>query len=291
MGNEPSAQESLVVATFGPTTAWVGKTITFHDGQFVLEDHGPIAAADVLAYHQQGHLIWAYDGLHEWVCQVASMPAGQASSATPAAAAEHDDQILVFDTETSDLPRDWHRPASDLDNWPHLLQIAWIVCDLEFRPRRSYCTLIRPDGWEVAPGAARVNGISTKKALKHGVPVATVLPSFDAELQACGLVAAHNLEFDRNVMTAEFLRARLPHHFEDIEGFCTMRGTTAFCRLTPKRYGEYKWPTLAELHEICTGKPHRGAHDAMGDAEAVCRCLAQLHRTGHLSVDVVSRSS
>ncbi len=291
MGQESSVQGALVVATFGPTTAWRGKTITFHDGQFVLEDHGPIAAADVLAYHQQGHLIWAYDGLYEWVCQVASMPAGQASPATPAASVERDDQILVFDTETSDLPHDWHRPTSDVDNWPHLLQIAWIVCDLEFRPRRRYCTLIRPDGWVVAPDAARVNGISTNKALKHGVPVATVLPSFDAELQACGLVAAHNLEFDRNVMTAEFLRARLPHHFEDIEGFCTMRGTTAFCRLTPKRYGEYKWPTLAELHEICTGKPHRGAHDAMGDAEAVCRCLAQLHRTGHLSVDVVSRSS
>ena len=59
MGQEPSAQESLVVATFGPTTAWVGKTITLHGGQFVLEDHGPIAAADVLAYHQQGHLVWA----------------------------------------------------------------------------------------------------------------------------------------------------------------------------------------------------------------------------------------
>src|ERR1019366_6380749 len=129
MGQEPSVQGPLVIATFGPTTAWVSKTITFRDGQFVLEDHGPIPAANVLAYHEQGHLIWAYDGLHEWVCRVASMQAGQASAAT---SLDHDDQILVFDTETSDLPRDWHRPASDLDNWPHLLQIAWIVCDLEF---------------------------------------------------------------------------------------------------------------------------------------------------------------
>ena len=179
--------------------------------------------------------------------------AAQPAAETPADSAAHDDQILVFDTETSDLPRDWRRPASDLDNWPHLLQVAWIVCDLEFRPKHTYSTLIRPEGWQVAPGAAKVNGISTKKALKHGVPVATVLPAFDAVLQTCGLVAAHNLEFDRNVMTAEFLRAGLPHHFDDTEGFCTMRGTTAFCRLTPKRYGEYKWPTLAELHKICTG--------------------------------------
>jgi DNA polymerase-3 subunit epsilon len=291
MAQEPSAPGSLVIATFGPTTAWLGRTITFRDGQFVLEDHGTIAAADVLVYHQQGHLVWAYDGLHEWVCQLASTQAAQPAAATPVDCAAHDDQILVFDTETSDLPRDWHRPASDLDNWPHLLQIAWIVCDLEFRPKGSYCTLIRPDGWQVAPGAAKVNGISTKKALRHGVPVATVLPAFDAVLQTCGLVAAHNLEFDRNVMTAEFLRAGLPHHFDGTEGFCTMRGTTAFCRLTPKRYGEYKWPTLAELHKICTGKPHRGAHDALGDAEAVCRCMAQLQRKGHLQLDVVPKTS
>jgi len=290
MGQEPSAEAPLVIATFGPTTAWVGKTIEFRDGQFALEDHGPVTAADVLVYHEQGHLVWAYEGLCEWVCQVASAPAGQPAAATDVDSPTHEDQILVFDTETSDLPRDWHRPASDLDNWPHLVQIAWTVCDLEFRPKRTYCTLIRPEGWQVAPGAARVNGISTKKALKRGVPVATVLPPFDAELQTCGLVAAHNLEFDCNVMTAEFLRAGLPHHFDDTEGFCTMRGTTAFCRLTPKRYGEYKWPTLAELHKICTGKPHRGAHDALADAEAVCRCLAQMQRKGHLNLEVVPRS-
>ena len=169
MAQAPSTPETLVVATFGSTTAWMGRTITFCGGRFVLEDHGAIAAADVLVYYAQGHLVWAYDGLHEWVYQLAQQ-AAQPEAETPADSAAHDDQILVFDTETSDLPRDWRRPASDLDNWPHLLQVAWIVCDLEFRPRHSYCTLIRPEGGQVTPGAAKVNGISTKKALKHGVP-------------------------------------------------------------------------------------------------------------------------
>ena len=27
----------MLIATFGPTTGWVGKAITFEDGQFVLE--------------------------------------------------------------------------------------------------------------------------------------------------------------------------------------------------------------------------------------------------------------
>jgi len=277
----------MVIATFVPTTGWEGKTITYDEGVFTLEDHGPIHAADVLAYDGQGHLSWAYDGLRDWVVQCASEVA-----AAPAKPAIGDgDQILVFDTETSDLPRDWRRPASDVENWPHLVQIAWIVCDLRFKVKRSFSTLIRPEGWEIAPGARRVHGISTKKALKRGVPVATVLPAFDVELEAAGLIVAHNLEFDQTIMTAEFIRAGLPQHFDEVKGFCTMRGTTEYCHLTPKKYGEYKWPKLSELHAICTGKPHSGAHDAMGDAEAVVRCLRALQKAQALQLSVVPKGA
>ena len=277
--------EPRLIATFGPSTAWCGKTIIFSDGVFLLEDHGPIGAADVLTYDQERHLNWAYDGLREWVGQCAATTAS--APATPLAGGG--DQILVFDTETSDLPRDWRRPASEVNNWPHLVQIAWIVCDLRFKVKRRFSTLIRPDGWTIAPGAQRVHGISTKMALKRGVPVVKVLPTFDADLQAAGLIVAHNLEFDQAVMTAEFIRAGLPHHFDEVAGFCTMRGTTEYCHLTPKKYGEYKWPKLSELHAVCTGKPHTGAHDAMGDAEAVVRCLRALQKAQALRLSVVPK--
>jgi hypothetical protein len=49
----------MLVATFGPTTGWVGKTITFENDTFVLQDHGPISASDVMQYDKQGHLVWA----------------------------------------------------------------------------------------------------------------------------------------------------------------------------------------------------------------------------------------
>ena len=64
----------MIVATFGPSTAWVGRTISFDDGRFSLEQVGQIAPQAVVDYDRQGHLQWAYDGLREWVYQVAGQP-------------------------------------------------------------------------------------------------------------------------------------------------------------------------------------------------------------------------
>lgn len=62
----------MIVARFTPATGWAGKSITYDNGQFALEGYGPLAAQDVLQYDQQGQIAWEYDGLLEWVGQVAA---------------------------------------------------------------------------------------------------------------------------------------------------------------------------------------------------------------------------
>jgi len=57
----------MLIATFGPSTGWVGKTITFENEQFILEGHGAITAQDVAEYDRQGHLVWPYDEMREWL--------------------------------------------------------------------------------------------------------------------------------------------------------------------------------------------------------------------------------
>jgi hypothetical protein len=73
----------MVIATFGPSTGWVGKTITYEDGRFTLEGQGPISAADVLTYDRQAHIFWAYAGLREWVQQVATSGVATVLTAQP----------------------------------------------------------------------------------------------------------------------------------------------------------------------------------------------------------------
>lgn len=35
--------------------------------------------------------------------------------------------ILFFDTETIGLPKIWNAPISDIDNWPRLIELAYLV--------------------------------------------------------------------------------------------------------------------------------------------------------------------
>lgn len=89
----------MLIATFGPTTAWAGKTITRDGEVFALEDHGPISAADVMEYDRQGHLVWTNDGTRAWVGAKASQSSvpttSVASSDSPPAASSAPDRQRV----------------------------------------------------------------------------------------------------------------------------------------------------------------------------------------------------
>ena len=71
---------------------------------------------------------------------------------------------LIFDTETSGLPRNWSAPASDVDNWPRLVQIGWFCCDASGQVLRSQQYLIKPQGFKISPQAAQLHGITTQLA-------------------------------------------------------------------------------------------------------------------------------
>ena len=73
----------MLIATFGPTTAWQGMRITWSDGQFTLEDHGPIGADGVMQYDREGHLIWADEGTRAWVGSLAVRLPGPAQADEP----------------------------------------------------------------------------------------------------------------------------------------------------------------------------------------------------------------
>ena len=85
--------------------------------------------------------------------------------------------FLIFDTETTGLPRDWNAPLTDADNWPRCTQIAWQLHDktaIAFPTRIIWCV---PDGFTIPYDAEKIHGISTALAKKRD-PIAEVLKVF-----------------------------------------------------------------------------------------------------------------
>lgn len=182
---------------------------------------------------------------------------------------------LFFDTETTGLPKNPKAPASDTDNWPRLVQVAWLVYDRYGMEIDGKNFIIQPDGFSIPRPAAKVHGISTRRAKKEGIPVALVLEQFNEAVEKASQLVAHNMRFDEKIMGAEFIRAGIPTQFFRKKRFCTMLNSVGYCAIPGKR-GGYKWPRLEELHTHLFGENFAGAHDAMADIQATARCYWKL---------------
>ncbi|HRT05856.1 MAG TPA: hypothetical protein P5204_09160, partial [Kiritimatiellia bacterium] len=57
-----------------------------------------------------------------------------------------DDLLFFFATETTGLPRDWSAPLRQLDNWPRMVQLAWLLCDAAGNEIASASRIVLPQG-------------------------------------------------------------------------------------------------------------------------------------------------
>jgi len=191
---------------------------------------------------------------------------------------------IIFDTETTGLPKRWNAPITDTDNWPRAIQIAWQVHDEWGNLVEAKDYLIRPDGFDIPYDAERIHGISTALAQEKGESLDYVLEEFNEALLKSKFVVGQNVGFDVNVMGAEFHRARLesPMASMPVLDTCTEK-TAKLCQIPGGRGGKFKLPTLTELHEHLFGEPFSEAHNATADVEATTRCFLELIRIGNYS--------
>lgn len=190
---------------------------------------------------------------------------------------------LFFDTETSDLPRDFRAPETDIHNWPHLVQLGWVSTDRGGTITDSHVHTIRPEGFQISAESIEKHGISTEHALKHGEPLLDVLQLFVKAADAADVAIAHNVEFDSKVIGAAFTRARSPNPLRGKSLRCTMKESTNYCQIPSRNGRGFKWPSLEELHRRLFQTPVDGAHDALNDCLACMRCYFRLRELGVMS--------
>ena len=89
---------------------------------------------------------------------------------------------IIFDTETTGLPKNWNLPYTDTDNWPRAIQIAWQLHDEWGNLIDNQDYLVIPEGYDIPYDAERVHGISTELAHKYGVELREMMLKFNAAL-------------------------------------------------------------------------------------------------------------
>ena len=182
--------------------------------------------------------------------------------------------ILFFDTETTGIPLNYKAPSSDTNNWPRLVQLAWILTDEDGNRIHTGNLIIKPNGFAIPADATKVHGITTQRAKEEGVPLAEAIEQFKANLDVVTYIVGHNIEFDKKIVGAEMIRLGMKDELEKKKSYCTMQSSIDFCKI-PGKYG-YKYPKLQELYRKLFGEDFEDAHNAMCDIEATEKCFWEL---------------
>ncbi|QDO93536.1 DNA polymerase III subunit alpha [Formosa sediminum] len=195
---------------------------------------------------------------------------------------------LIFDTETTGLPKRWDAPISDSDNWPRCIQIAWQLHDELGNCIEHQDYLVKPEGFNIPYDAEKIHGISTELAEEQGISLAEVLEKFNIALSKTKFIVGQNVGFDVNIMGAEFHREDVTNALQELPVLDTCTEITAnLCQIPGGRGGRFKLPTLTELHQFLFNVPFGEAHNATADVEATTRCFFELIRRKQYTVEAL----
>lgn len=177
-------------------------------------------------------------------------------------------KVLIVDVETTGLPPR-NIPPWKTDMWSkcRMVQIAWEVWCNDVLESASVF-VIKPDGYTIPDESARIHGITTTMARKHGVSIDVVWDELSHALCNVDTIVAHNISFDDAVIQSELSRYKqykLCTKWNNISKYCTMKMATM-----PGK----KWPKLIELYKECFGREPDGT---MHTADADVRACAEIY--------------
>jgi len=170
--------------------------------------------------------------------------------------------FLAFDTETTGLP--------GREN-TRLIEIAWVKGTFSSRYAETKEYLIKPKGMMVPQNITELNGITDEMLCTSGIPIRDALKAFSDAVRSCDCVIAHNMAFDRAIISEECFRVGMPNPLNSARLLCTMTAGVAYeCNQNkrPKR----KTISLINLHASIFGKAPTVTHRALPDAISCARC-------------------
>jgi DNA polymerase III epsilon subunit-like protein len=203
--------------------------------------------------------------------------------------------VTIFDTETTGLPGTRYLVDETLNLWPHVVQFSYIVYDTDENKLVAVRDFIikLPPGVQISKESSDIHGITQEITEEKGVEINSVLTEFMEWCDKSELIVGHNVEFDYNMVCAEFMRLKddklqgtavYRHIYENYlekfknfkKFFCTMKTTVDICQIKKiSRQGkEYnKYPSLLELHKHLFGSEPKNLHNSLVDVMVCFRCF------------------
>ena len=180
--------------------------------------------------------------------------------------------FLFIDTETSGLPKNWNKPYATPGNWPHAIQVAWLIYTDEGKLVKEENFYLYDPSVKINPSAQKIHGITYKTLEENGLPKAGVLNLLSQDLaQYQPVVVGHCLELDFHILGAEYYRLGQSNPISDKKHCCTMLATTHLVRNPSTKYLR-----LGELYFLLFQENLEQQHHALVDARATAACFFEM---------------
>jgi DNA polymerase III alpha subunit (gram-positive type) len=190
-------------------------------------------------------------------------------------------KFLIFDCSANGNPKSWSASHRDTFNWPRLVHLSWLLIDEKGKILEQSDDLIKIEGFDISPDIEERHRLTKEQLLSEGKPLIESLKRFNQAILSADYVFAHNLNFNMGILISEYIRSNLSTSLDTADTFCLMQESTYYCQI-PGRRGNYKWPSLSELHKKIFKRPYKDQNNALADVNAVTRCFIVLYKTGAL---------
>jgi DNA polymerase-3 subunit alpha len=117
-------------------------------------------------------------------------------------------KVLVYDTETTGLPKVKDLNIDSLFTWPYIIQFSYVIYDIkESKLIKIKDNIVKIDSnIEISNDSIKIHGITKEKSKNEGVNLKLLIDEFMEDFEKVDYIVGHNLVFDLNMIKAEIMR-------------------------------------------------------------------------------------
>ena len=96
--------------------------------------------------------------------------------------------------------------ASDLNKWPRLVKLGYIVSNFDGLILEKKGFNIKPEGFNIPKASADFHGKIHQHALEYVVSILSVIEPFFNQLEKVKIIEGHNIDFEEKILGYELIR-------------------------------------------------------------------------------------